>query len=208
MVADEAGEGRGRGAADQAVRREERLLVERVLGGDREAFRLVVLRYQRLLAELIFRHTGDRTGTEDLVQETFLRAYRRLDAFDPRYRLSTWLVQIGLNVARDQGRRKKVRDDGLERVAARPERRIATPAEEAVQSELRAEVGRALAGLPEPQREVIVLSVYGGYSQSEIAEILGLPLGTVKSRQRTALEKLRPLVAPLHPGGPQLGGAA
>lgn len=181
---------------------DERELVRRVLSGDREAFRLVVLRYQQPLAELVWRQTGDRSAVEDVVQETFLRAYRALDRFDPRWRLSTWLSRIALNTARDLGRRKKVRD------AAEPADLALRgapddPAERVARNEAASSVKDALATLPETQREVVVLSVWGGLSQREIAQTLEVPLGTVKTRQRTALHRLRQLVAPLFPGGAQ-----
>ncbi|MCA8922063.1 MAG: sigma-70 family RNA polymerase sigma factor [Planctomycetes bacterium] len=176
-------------------------MVRRVLAGDREAFRLIVLRYQDTLANLVFRATGDRDACEDLVQETFLRAYRALGGYDPRYRLSTWLVRIALNAARDHGRRQKVREatprDAEVEPEARPDPHSADPAAAAAKQELSQQVGAALAELPETQREVIVLGVYGGYSQREVAEVLEVPLGTVKTRQRSALSKLRRLVAPL-----------
>lgn len=178
---------------------DERELVRRVLGGDREAFRLIVLRYQGMLNELIYRQTGDRTGTEDLVQETFLRAFKALDRFDPAYRLSTWLARIGLNVARDQGRRKKVRRDTPPEFLGQPQPGPG-PLEAAAEAEAVAQATLALGSLPEPQREVIVMSVYGGFTQREIAQALDLPLGTVKTRQRTALKRLRQLVVP-HAGG-------
>ncbi len=180
---------------------DERELVRRTLAGDREAFRLIVLRHQASLAELVFRQTGDRAGTEDLVQEALLRAYRALDRFDPRFRLSTWLARIALNVARDHGRRAKVRDDGLLRVAPRSGA-APTPLDVAARNEAFDQVGRALADLPGPQREVLVLATYGGLTQREIAGVLDLPLGTVKTRHRAALMRLRDLVAPLQGGAP------
>ncbi len=181
---------------------EERELVRRTLAGDREAFRLIVLRHQGALAELVFRQTGDRTGTEDMVQEAFLRAYKALERFDARFRLSTWLARIALNVARDHGRRSKVREDGLLRVAPRAPGGAPTPLEVAAKNEAVDHVGRALADLPDSQREVLVLATYGGLTQREIAGALDLPLGTVKTRHRTALMRLRDLVAPLQGGAP------
>lgn len=188
------------GGAPSGATPDERELVRRTLAGDREAFRLIVLRHQGSLAELVFRQTGDRAGTEDMVQEAFLRAYRALDRFDPRFRLSTWLARIALNVARDHGRRAKVRDDGLLRVVPRAREGAPTPLDVAAKNEVVDQVGRALADLPEPQREVLVLATYGGLTQREIAGVLDLPLGTVKTRQRTALMRLRDLVAPLQGG--------
>ena len=180
---------------------DERELVRRTLSGDREAFKLIVLRHQRQLANIVYRQTGDLAGTKHMVQETYLRAYRSLDRFDPRYRLSTWLTRIALNVARDQGRRKKVRDDNFERVGRRERPSRPTPAEAVERIEARETVIQALDHLPPAQREAVVLSIYGGLTQREISELQGTPLGTVKTRLRSAFSKLRDLVAPLHPGG-------
>ncbi len=182
---------------------DERELIERSLSGDREAFRVIVLRYQGLLAEVVLRQTGDRSAVEDLVQEAFLRAYGALDRFDPRFALSTWLARIALNVARDQGRRRQVREAGLERLAVAPPGAGGgeTPDEAVARREAAAQVEKALATLPVEQREVVVLSVWGGLSQREIAAAREVPLGTVKSRMRAAFAKLRDLVAPLGPGG-------
>lgn len=181
---------------------DERELVRRILSGDRDAFRLVVLRYQQPLAELVWRQLGgDQAAVEDVVQETFLRAYKALDRYDPQWRLSTWLSRIALNTARDLGRRRKVRD------AADPQDLLPAgvggndPLEGAARAEAAQSVSQALERLPETQREVVVLSVWGGLSQTEIAAALDVPLGTVKTRQRTALHRLRKLVAPLRPGG-------
>jgi RNA polymerase sigma-70 factor (ECF subfamily) len=179
-------------------------LVERTLRGEREAFRVIVLRHQGRLAELIFRQTGDRSGVEDLVQETFLRAFRSLDRFDPKYRLSTWLTRIALNAARDQGRRQKVRDETTDRFGDRIGSTPKTepgPQESAVRKESAETVARALDALPFAQRQAVLLAVYGGLTQREIADTLDAPLGTVKSRLRAGFARLRDLVAPLHRGG-------
>ncbi|RMG09422.1 MAG: sigma-70 family RNA polymerase sigma factor [Planctomycetota bacterium] len=183
---------------------DERELVRRSLAGDREAFRIIVLRHQRELANTIYRLTGDRSATEDLVQETFLRAYRALDRFDPRYRLATWLRSIALNVTRDRGRRERVRSEHLPRLQARAAAERCEPPpppEAAARKEVLGAVLDALAHLTPEQREAVVLSVFDGLTQREVAEVLGAPLGTVKTRLRSAYRRLRDLVAPLRPGG-------
>lgn len=186
----------------------------RTLAGDREAFRQIVLRHQGFLAQLCRRQTGDPSSTEDLVQETFLRAYQKLGTYSPRYRLSTWLARIALNVARDHGRRRRVRDAALSRVeqgavghSALPSASLA-PDRAAEGREVSERVEAALDSLPEEQREVLVLTLWGGCSQREAAAALEVPLGTVKSRQRAALSKLRALVAPLDSSLNPLGGAS
>lgn len=179
---------------------DERALVERTLVGDREAFRLIVLRHQQQLAHLVTRQTGDSSLAEDLVQEAFLRAYQRLGSFDPRFALSTWLCRIALNVARDHHRRRVVRD--RPRPPAASPAVPANPADVAAAREDLDRATQALGDLPSPQREVIVLSVYGGHTQREISDLLDVPLGTVKTRMRAALARLRALVTSSPPGGP------
>lgn len=169
--------------------------VRRTLGGERDAFRQIVLAQQGFLAELVFRQTGDRHATEDLVQETFLRAFKALRRYDERYRLSTWLARIALNVARDHGRRCQVAERAVTRLSEASA--SLDPAEVVAQREASAQVDDALRSLPSDQREVIVLAMWGGLTQREVAAALELPLGTVKSRQRAALGKLRSLVSPL-----------
>ena len=185
---------RWKGADDAA-------LVETIVKGNREAFRWVVLRHQTMLADLLYRQTGSREGIDDMVQETFLRAYQALDRYRPEYRLSTWLAGIGLNLARDRGRRQKLRRDPATLAAIEPPRPSPTPLEDAARQEARASVQRALTRLPDPQREIVVLSVYGGFSQREIARTLSLPLGTVKGRYRAAFDALRRAMASLRPEG-------
>ena len=182
-----------------SVAHAERELVKRTLAGDRGAFRQIVLQHQDFLALLCRRQTGDAATIEDLVQETFLRAYQGLAGYDPRFRLSTWLARIALNAARDHGRRRSVREAALERLAEPAE--VSTPLELVAEREAAASVEAALGRLAPEQREVLVLSIWGGCTQREVAEALELPLGTVKTRQRTALQRLRGLVAPLESGG-------
>lgn len=178
---------------------DERALVERTLQGDREAFRVIVLRHQQRLAALVVRHTGDPTLAEDLVQETFLRAYQRLASFDPRYALSTWLGRIALNLARDHHRRREVRARLLPLPAADGP---TDPAHLAAAQEDLARAADALSDLTDPQREVVLLSVYGGHSQRDISDLLEVPLGTVKTRMRAAFSRLRCLVTSSPEGGP------
>jgi len=197
---------KGETLTQQRARALESELVRRTLSGERDAFRQIVLAQQSFLAELVFRQTGDRHATEDLLQETFLRAYKALGRYDERYRLSTWLARIALNVAHDHGRRRQVAERAVTRLPGLSESQ--DPAELVARREASAQVDDALRALPAEQREVIVLAMWGGLTQREVAAALELPLGTVKSRQRSALGKLRQLVSPLtHPDLELEGGA-
>jgi RNA polymerase sigma-70 factor (ECF subfamily) len=166
-------------------------LVER---GDAEAFEVVYDRHSRVAYSLAFRLLGDRQSAEDLVQDAFLAVWRNASAYaSARGSVRNWLLSIVHNRGVDR----------LRTLAAMTRRREALE-----QAELRRPdeadaadlgIGRAMAGrvrqemsrLPGDQSEVLELAYYGAFTPHEIAEMLGLPLGTVKSRMRLGLERLR-----------------
>jgi len=168
--------------------------------GDGHAIAALYDRYSSLVFSLGLRMLGDRESTEELVQEVFLRAWRQAATYQPSLgRLSSWLLGIARNLAVDELRRRGVRP---QRAAGDPEEQLAqvastnteSPEEEVVSSAQRAEIQHALATLPPPQRRVMELAYYSGLTQAEIAEQLGDPLGTVKTRMRLATQKLREIL--------------
>jgi RNA polymerase sigma-70 factor (ECF subfamily) len=159
-------------------------LVARLRQGDALALETLLRRYERPLSHFIYRHTGGR-DVEDLSQETWLRVVRQAARFDPSRRFSTWLFQIAVNLCRDWHRRRPPDPHPLPDVAA--------PAA-ADRIEAGVDVGRLLALLPEPQREVLLLRYYQDLSETEIAQILDCPKGTVKSRLHNALVRLTSFV--------------
>lgn len=175
-------------------------IMEGVRRGDSQAIGALYDRYGGVIFSLGLRMLGDRETTEELVQEVFLRAWRQAGSYQPSLgRLSTWLMGIARNLAVDELRRRAARprrtdgdaDEQLARITASDE---GDPAEQLWVSTRRQEVGRALAVLPPPQRQVMELAYYSGLTQSEIAAKLGDPLGTVKTRMRLATQKLRDLL--------------
>jgi RNA polymerase sigma-70 factor (ECF subfamily) len=175
-------------------------LMDGVRRGDGHAIAALYDRYSSLVFSLGLRMLGDRESTEELVQEVFLRAWRQAASYQPALgRLSSWLLGIARNLAVDELRRRGVRP---QRTAGDPEEQLALvaatntddPEEEVVNSAQRAEIQHALAALPPPQRRVMELAYYSGLTQAEIAEELGDPLGTVKTRMRLAAQKLRELL--------------
>ena len=151
-------------------------------------------RYGRAAYSLSLRVLRDRALAEDAVQEGFLSAWRSAAAFDPaRAKPSTWLLTLVHRRAVDLVRREeRRRGDPL------PEEETAqegTAEDEASLREQRAIVQEALGKLPPDQRAALELAYYGGYTQSELAERLGVPLGTVKSRMFAGLRRLRELLA-------------
>jgi RNA polymerase sigma-70 factor (ECF subfamily) len=140
-----------------------------------------------LYAFLVRRTAPD--AADDLFQESWLRVVRARDRFDPRRRFSTWLFQIANNLCRDRGRRRAVERRVLE--AAAHEAAVEGPAPPPATGDLAARMQRRLAALPDRLREVIVLRYYHDLGEPEIAEALGIPRGTVKSRLHAAVGALR-----------------
>ena len=159
-------------------------LAARLVDGDELALRELLRRYERPLAAFLHRQTGGR-DVEDLYQETWLRVVRHAARFDSGRRFSTWLFQIAVNLCRDWQRRPPPEPQlgGDEPQVAALER-----------SDAALDAARLLAALPAAQREVIVLRYYQDLSEADVAAILDIPLGTVKSRLHQAMARLAGLV--------------
>lgn len=162
-------------------------LIRMVGSGDRSAFDALYRRYARPVFGLALRRLGDRGRAEDAVQETFASVWRAAGSYKPeRGPGAPWLYAVARNAIVDNGRAKREPPVDAPDEAANEE----TPAERAESGWVAWRVHRALAELPENERQVIELAYWGGRSQSEIADVLGIPLGTVKTRTRTGLSRL------------------
>lgn len=169
-------------------------LIRRVGSGDRNAFEALYRRYARPVFGLALRRLGDRGRAEDAVQETFASVWRAAGSYRPeRGPGAPWLYAVARNAIVDNGRTR--REPPVENAdeAAGDE----TPADRAESGWVAWRVHRALAELPENERVVLELAYWGGRSQSEIAEHLGIPLGTVKTRTRTGLARLADMLEDL-----------
>jgi RNA polymerase sigma-70 factor (ECF subfamily) len=172
-------------------------LVDAFQQGDLAAFDVLVLRWQRRIQGTIYRILGTEEDARDLSQETFLKAFRALKGFKGEARFSSWLYQIAVNLCRDRMRRRRGRTfvslDALGEDTGHPQifSRASGPLELAEQGSLRGLVRGALATLPEEQREVIVLKEYEDLTFLEIAQVLDVPLSTVKTRLYRGLVNLR-----------------
>jgi RNA polymerase sigma factor (sigma-70 family) len=169
-------------------------LVALVARSDDDALAALYDRYGRLAYGLALRIIRDSSLAQDAVQDAFLHAWRQAGSFDPaRAKPSTWLLTLVHRRAVDLVRREqRRRAEPIEGVP--PEVSEATD-EEAALRERRQIVQHALRRLPADQREALELAYYGGYTQSQLAERLGVPLGTIKSRMFGGLSRLRDLLA-------------
>lgn len=182
-------------------------LVERAQRGDKRAFGMLVQKYQRKLGRLLSRMIRDQGEVEDVVQEAFVKAYRALPNFRGESAFYTWLYRIGINTAKNylvaMGRRPQVvteievedaenYDNGAEL------RTTDTPESELMSKQVAKTVNETVAALPEELRTAITLREIEGLSYEEIANLMGCPIGTVRSRifraRETIAEKLRPLL--------------
>jgi RNA polymerase sigma-70 factor (ECF subfamily) len=162
-------------------------LITRVSEGDRNAFEALYRRYARPVFGLALRRLGDRGRAEDAVQETFASVWRAAGSYRPeRGPGAPWLYAVARNAIVDNGRVR--REPPVERVDERSDEE--TPADRTESGWVAWRVHRSLAELPDNERVVIELAYWGGRSQSEIAELLNVPLGTVKTRTRTGLARL------------------
>ncbi|MEK6736358.1 MAG: RNA polymerase sigma factor RpoE [Pseudomonadota bacterium] len=182
-------------------------LVERVQSGDKHAFDLLVIKYQRKLGRLLSQFIRDSAEVEDVTQETFIKAYRALPSFRGDSAFYTWLYRIGINTAKNflvsQGRRAPVLQEFDNEDAENFEdsslvRELNTPESELMSKQIAQTVNQTLDALPEELRTAITLREIDGLSYEEIASIMGCPIGTVRSRifrAREAIsEELRPLL--------------
>jgi RNA polymerase sigma-70 factor (ECF subfamily) len=148
------------------------------------------------------RYTYDVEDARDVTQDVFIKVYGALDSFDPHFKFSTWLFRIAGNAAIDHLRRRRVRtlplerppgEDGEARSVDPPETRP-NPHEELTRQRLRAALAEAIDRLPDDYRELISLRHYGEMPYEEIAELKGMPLGTVKNKLFRARQALRDLL--------------
>jgi len=172
-------------------------LVDRALQGSDDACRLLVERHERAVYNLIVRMVRDPSLAEDLAQETFLKAFRRLHTYDVSFRLSSWLLRIAHNTAIDALRRRRPAPLPLDLVeagaeAARlPSSGAADSGERLLtQAELARALDRALDRLRPEYRRVVVLRYQEELGVEEIARVVGLPVGTVKSHLHRARAEL------------------
>jgi RNA polymerase sigma-70 factor (ECF subfamily) len=183
-------------------------LVRRIVAGDEGALGTLYDRYSPLLHSVVLRIVGDPDDAEEVLEDTFWQAWRQAGRYqEARGGLSTWLVMIARSRAVDRVRaRRRFREERWDELPEPPADAVddaaPSPFEAAGSDELRRIVARAVAALPAEQRQTVELAYFRGLSQTEIAEATGQPLGTVKTRARLALQKLREALETLREDAP------
>lgn len=184
-------------------------LVARARSGSEAAYRELLNRYQRPVLSLVYRMVRDRELAEDLAQEAFVKVFNHLDRYDPKYKFSSWLFKIANNTAIDALRKKEpatvsldgsrhaTTAEGMAETRIEPASGDENPEELLEARELGTEIERAIAGLRLEYRTAVVLRHVEGRPYDEIAEIMQLPLGTVKTYLHRARAELRGALAHL-----------
>ena len=167
---------------------QEKEAIRQVLQGDVESFRLIVERYERPIMRVIRNITGDREWCEDIAQDVFLAAYKKLPSFDPACgNFSTWLFTIARNKSINASKKKRALS-----MSALPERtNPRNPSDELAKTEFYGQLDGELQALPSAQRRAFILAEFEKLSYAEIAQIEGARIGTIKSRINRARKKLQ-----------------
>jgi len=164
---------------------DDRVLVARCLAGDQRAFEHLVDRYQRVLFTVAVRTAGDYGEAQDATQNAFVKAYFKLDTFDPAQRFFSWIYRILVNECLNARRTRRALEPLTPELAS-----SANPADLLESADRKRRVQAAILALPAVYREAIVLRHFAELSYDEIADALGVPAKTVKSRLYTARQQL------------------
>lgn len=172
-------------------------LIVDAVNGRSDGFEELVRRYQRPITGYVFRMLGEYESSLDVTQEVFIKVYNSLSKYSPEYKFSTWLYRIARNAAIDHMRRNSVSPQSLEAENAdgtyqiQIESKRPSPEQDHEQKEWRTEIDSVVRCLPPAYRDLILLRHSRDLSYDEIAEVMGLPLGTVKNRLFRAREMMR-----------------
>ncbi len=183
----------------------DQVLIERVQNGDKQAFNLLVIKYQNKVCNLIARYVSNQGDIPDVAQEAFIKAYRALPGFRGESAFYTWLYRIVVNTAKNylvaQGRRPPANDVDAEEAEYYEEssalKEISNPENLMLSDEIRQVVFSTIESLPDDLKTAITLREIEGLSYEEIAEVMECPVGTVRSRIFRAREAVDKRIAPL-----------
>lgn len=189
----------------QTAQDNDRQLVEKVQAGDKRAFDLLVLKYQHKIISIVSRYIKDSAEVYDVTQEAFIKAYRAIGNFRGDSAFYTWIYRIAINTAKNhlvsRGRRPPSSDIEVENAeyysGGEQFRDLATPEGQLMRDQLEDVVNKAIRDLPEDLRTAVTLREMEGLSYEDIAEVMGCPVGTVRSRIFRAREAIDKQMAPL-----------
>ncbi len=180
--------------------------IELARSGDRDAFRVLVEQHSRTVFRIAYRMTGNEQDAEDMVQETFLRAYRQIGNFDGRAKFSTWITRIAVNCSLDLLRARQRRGETVE---IEEERSLSSsevsPEQAALSRQVRQRLNAALARLSPAERAAFVMRHYEGAPIDEIARALAKPSGATRHCIFRAVQKLREALEPFMPAAQACG---
>lgn len=174
-------------------------LIEGALKGDQKAFKDLVARHQKSIFHIVFRIVRDRETANDLVQETFMKAFSSLKSYRSEYRFSTWLYKIAANSSIDFLRKKRIKALSLDNPIQTEDGQVGievpdysnSPEKELVRREQAVSINEAITSLPDKYRRVIIARHSEEKSYEDIAREMGVPVGTVKARIFRARELLK-----------------
>ena len=170
-------------------------LIQRAAVGDASAFNELLGAHEKQMYVVCYRMCGNYNDAQDCLQEAMLRVFRALPGFKSQSSFSTWLYRITMNACLDELRRRKTRPnaslDGLLEVGWSPKSESEAPDDQVIRSERAKALHAAIAELPEEMRSAIVLRDIRGFAYEEIADMLNVNIGTIKSRISRGREKLR-----------------
>lgn len=175
-------------------------LISNIIRGRQDEFEELVRRYQKPISGYVYRIVGNYESSLDVTQEVFIKVYNSLHRYSSEYKFSTWLYRIAHNAAIDHLRRNSVNAQSLETENAdgtyqlQIESSTRSPEKDREISEWRAEIGHVVKRLPDAYKQLILLRHANDLSYDEIAEVTGLPLGTVKNRLFRAREMMRQIM--------------
>ena len=178
-------------------------LIRQVQAGDRDAFRVLVERHSQAIFRTAFRITGNESDAEEIVQETFLRAYKSIGRFESRSTVSTWLTRIAINCSLDLKNQRKPSQPltGVDADGEEMELQIASnspsPERHVLSDEVRERVAGAMGQLTTAERTAFVLRHFEGRSVEEISNVLDIKAGAAKNTIFRAVQKLRQALEPL-----------
>lgn len=174
------------------------ILLEKAKDGDRDAFKTIVNLYQQKVFLLAYSFLRDREDALDIVQETFMKLYQKFDTFDSEGNFQAWLLQIAKNLSIDYYRKhySRRREMEVEKSVDELDPAAEGASSEGLTSDLRQAFSRCLQKLGERQRLIFVMKHYNGLQYKEIAELLHISVGTVKSLHFKAVQNMKKLLSP------------